>query len=375
MRILLAVVLFLLLVAVVALAILGWLYSNRILVPQPYGLLPEFEVLDVAEGTVTLPAPPSDAQFADTRREGVYNLLWQGGYGRLGEVLEDDGKRVVRRLEVTEGNPPSSGDPARLDAFVLRRDPLQDHDIPFENLALNGVAGTLHAWWVDRRGGKAVLMLHGRRRADLTETLRIMPTLLEGGYAVLALAYRNHDQSAPSPDGFYHYGATEWEDVVTGLKFLTAQGVSEVVVYAYSYGGAVALEALKHWPEGAPELRGLVLDSPLLDPRTVFRRGARKLGAPLPGLLTDWAMMVASWRSGIRWQELDQRTFAPTIQQPVLLLGGTADSTIPIELLDEFAQRLPQVVYHRLVGVEHTEGWNQDPEAYQGWVKEFLAGL
>ena len=357
---------------------LGWVMSNRFLVPQPYSLMPEFEIVAVEndeEGLlVTLPAVAQPTQFSEVRKEGVYNLLWQGGYGRLGPVEVDSGDRVVRRLTELTGERPRAGDPARLDVTIYRRDPLLDHGIPFEELELEGEAGTLHAWWIEAASGRrAVLALHGRRRADRTETLRILPTLVDEEWSVMALAYRNHDRSDPSPDGLFHYGASEADDALVAVAELARRGVDQVVLYGFSMGGAVALEAAGRWPQDAPELLGIVLDSPLLDPREVIRKGARDAGVPLPDLTADLALFVGRFRTGVNWDSLDQRRSAAEIGVPVLLFAGTADETIPIGLVDEFAAKVEAPLeYRRLEGVEHVEAWNRGRARYEEAVREFL---
>ena len=351
---------------------IGWFFSDSILKPQPYGLMPEFEILEVAEGKVVLPAPKSSAQFADTRRSGTYGLLWEGGYGLLGEAAADDGERVTRALALISGPIPSAGDAARMDNFIYWRNPKEDHGLEYEALTLQGQEGALQAWWLPQAKDTAVLMLHGRRRGAIQETLRILPTLHRMGYSILSLSYRNHSESDPSADGFFHYGDSEWEDAVTGLEYLQAQGIKRVVLYGFSMGSSVALETLERMPAGLPEPVALIIDSPLLDPRTVFRQGARKMGLPLANIITDWALLVARFRAGIDWQTLDQRRTAAQIAIPVLLIAGAADSTVPIALVDEFAAQVSDIEYRRLNGVEHVEAWNGTPEAYEGWVRNFL---
>ncbi|UCH25129.1 MAG: alpha/beta fold hydrolase [Trueperaceae bacterium] len=367
-------IVFSLAITVLALVLVGWHFSNHILVPKPYTLMPEFEVLEAGDGTVTLPLPSRKEQFADTLRTGVYNLLWQGGYGRLGEMLEQGDHRVVRKLEIVCGRPPQTGDAARIDITVFRRDPWQDHEIPFEDLSLSGESGLLRAWWVDQGAETAVLMLHGRRRADRTETLRAMPVVVETGLSVLSLAYRNHDQSDPCSSGFYRYGAGEYRDVLTAVEFLTEHGVRHIVIYGFSMGGAVALEALKRWPATLAQPLALIFDSPLLDPRTVFKQGARAMGMGIfSHPLIELVLLVGGRRAKLNWSALDQPQSAAEITVPVLLVAGTADQTIPIHLIDRFAERLQAPLsYRRLEGVDHVEAWNSDPEAYQGWLKTFL---
>lgn len=377
------VVVVLLVFAVLAVALLGvgWYFSNRILEPAPYQLFPEFEVEGFEAGRVRLPAPPDDpAQFARTRAEGTYGLIWRGdapfepgaGYGRLGPVVDEVDGAVVRPLETVQGDPPRAGDPARLDITLYRRDPMADHGIPFEAVDLRSDVD-LAGWWIDGERDTAVLMVHGRRRADLTETLRILPTLVERGHPVLAVAHRNHRFSDPAPDGRYRYGATEWSDVLAGAAFLRDRGAERIVIYAFSYGALLGFEALERWPDDAPEVAGIVLDSPMLDARTVVRQGAANLGLPLAGPLADFAMFIARLRTGVRFGDLDARTAAPDLAAPLLVFAGTADGTIPIELVDEFVARVPApVAYRRLDGVEHVEAWNVDPEAYENDVRAFL---
>ncbi|MEZ4607787.1 MAG: alpha/beta fold hydrolase [Deinococcales bacterium] len=214
-------------------------------------------------------------------------------------------------------------------------------------------------------------MIHGRRRGELKETLRAMPTLVELGYSVLSISYRNHSGSAMSQDGLYHYGATEWQDVKLGYDFLKEQGFERVVLYGFSMGAAISLELLERL-EDKSHIQALILDSPMLDAPTVFLTGARQLG--LPDILSNLAITVAGWRIGINWSSLDQRLLASQMTQPILLIGGVRDSTIPISLLDDFASRVKSpLVYKRIDEAEHVESWNLDPQAYATWLTDFLS--
>ncbi|HET8985134.1 MAG TPA: alpha/beta fold hydrolase [Trueperaceae bacterium] len=377
----LLVLLVLVLVVAAALAAVGWVFSSRVIVPAPYGLMPEFDITSVAPDTgqgmsVTLPVEPEPNQHANTLVDGVYGLLWEGGHARLGDVTARDAFSAVRRLGPVTGTAPTAGVPARIDNFVFRNDPLTDLGIAFEELSLAGPEGALRAWFVPGTSRTAVLVLHGRRRGELIETLRMLGPLDELGLPTLALAYRNHDRSDPSSDGLYHYGADEWQDAVVGVRELAARGADRVVLFGLSMGGAVALEAVKHWSADLPELVGVVLDSPLVDVYDTIELGAVKAALPLPGPLTRLALYVAGLRTGVDFSELSQARTAGAIPVPVMVIAGVADSTVPIESVDTFTAgiRTP-LTYHRLEGVEHVEAWNVDPDRYAAWLSAFVGSL
>ncbi len=382
----------LVIVVVAAVLAVGWVLSSRVIVPAPYGLMPEFEILAVeplSSGepealAVTLPVFDDPSQHADTRVQGTYGLLWEGGHGLLGAVLDAAASgtepSVSRALTVVEGTAPAAGQSARIDNFVYRRNPQADFGIAYEELELAGEQGSLRAWYVPGQGRTGVLLLHGRRRGELIETLRMIKPLHEQGLTVLALAYRNHDRSAASDDGLYHYGASEWQDAIVGARLLAERGADRVILYGLSMGGAVALEALERWGGEAagtlPEPVGVILDSPLVDPFAVVELGAVKAGLPLPGPLTRLALTVAGWRTGTDFADLRQADDAGDVPVPVMVIAGVEDSTVPIAAVDEFtaALRTP-LTYHRLPGVEHVEAWNHDPEAYAEWLRAFVASL
>ncbi len=412
-------VLVVVLLLVGALAALGWVLSSRMLVPAPYGLMPEFEITDVraapsagAEGTaaeaasesfagetatwppmplpeplaaatadaaaatVVLPEPVSARQHANTLREGVYALMWEGGHGLLGPVLSHADGQVQREVRLLSGQLPQPGAQAHMDNFVYRQDPMADLGLEFEELTLAGPVGDLRAWFVPADGGTAVLMLHGRRRGELIELQRPLSAFNQLGLPALALAYRNHDASADSPDGLFHYGASEWEDALVGARELARRGYDRVVLYGASMGGAVALEALERWPADAPEVVGIVLDSPLVDPYPVIALGAEKAGLPLPDLASQLGILMAGVRTGADFGGLRQYRTAGGIAAPVLLFAGEDDSTVPIESIDRFAAAVAApLTYVRLAGVEHVEAWNQDPARFQEQLRTFLASL
>ena len=368
------------LAAVAALAAVGWVFSDRVLVPAPYQLLPEFELVDVTplgdgafEVAMPLPAPDADPpQHARTGVEGRYGLLWEDGAGRLGEIVGRADGTIVRRVALTRGSAPKAGDPARMDV-TLFADP-GDRGLAYQEVLVPGPLGDLPGWWLPGRDEDAIVVFHGRRRADRSEALRMLPTLVDEGASVLVVSYRNHDASPPSPDGFYHYGAGEVDDALAAVAWLAERGVERIALVGYSMGSAVATLALDRWPKEAAEPVGLILDSPLIDPEPIFAQGARRSSLPAPAFLAAVTTRVAGWRTGVDFGSLDLRRLAPEVEVPVLLIAGEADTTIPVATVDAFADALPLLyAYLRLPDVEHVEGWNAVTDRYEEAVAEFLA--
>jgi fermentation-respiration switch protein FrsA (DUF1100 family) len=122
-------------------------------------------------------------------------------------------------------------------------------------------------------------------------------------------------------------------------------------------------------------VKGVILDSPVLDLEAVIDAGAAERG--IPSVLTGVAKWIASMRFDIDWDALDQvervGEFDPEL--PILLFHGTEDATVPVEISDAFAAALSSVQYERVEGADHAYPWNVDPVSYQDRVLRFLAGL
>lgn len=393
------IVIFLIL-ALIAVAVVSWYASGLALTPRPYSLLPEFNVLAVEgfkgapSGTVTLSLGNTDNEYADPSSLGNYNLLYEGGYGPLGAIVSQEPDRVTRQLRLAKGVAPQVGQEARVDTFYYRENPKEDLGANYQDLELAGEVGAIKAWWLPNAPDEkvdtgaatavpveelspnpsktAIMMLHGRRRAALPEMLRMMPAMLELGYPILAMSYRNHSGSVET--GRYGYGSSEWRDAALGLQFLQEKGIEKVVIFATSMGGSVAMELLEHNPQPSPQVVGLIFDSPLVQAREVLRFGGIRMG--LPAFISPVLLWTVAQRGGLDWQELDHIASIANYNIPLLLIAGADDQTVPITLLDAFAQRAQEggslVGYYRLEDAGHVAIWNANPQEYSRWLQEFL---
>ena len=92
-----------LVIVVAGVGYVGWTFSNSILVPQPYGLQAEFAIASSTPETVTLPLPPNANQYANTRKDGLFTLVWEGGTGMLGGILVEGPETLTRDFELLRG--------------------------------------------------------------------------------------------------------------------------------------------------------------------------------------------------------------------------------------------------------------------------------
>ena len=113
-----------------------------------------------------------------------------------------------------------------------------------------------------------------------------------------------------------------------------------------------------------------MLDAPILDWRATIAFQAQKRS--VPGVIATVAESIASIRSGINFDALDQSNL-PQTAIPILLFHGTNDMSTPIEVSDAFARAHPDfVTYERIPYAGHTESWNTDPQVYDDELTAFL---
>ncbi|WP_181784432.1 prolyl oligopeptidase family serine peptidase, partial [Pseudonocardia pini] len=227
-------------------------------------------------------------------------------------------------------------------------------------------------WLVPGDRDTWVVAVHGRggRRR---EALRILPTLHRLGLPTLVISYRNDDAAPASPDGHFHLGDSEWEDMEAAAAYAHAHGARRIVVAAWSMGAAITGAFLDRSPV-AESVVAQVWDAPLVDWRATLRRQARN--RLLPPQLVGIATVSARRRIGIDFDEFDLRRHPPARRPPTLIVHSTPDTAVPIGPTRALAAAGPDLDWPiRLVevaGVEHTASWNADPERYEQLVTEFL---
>ena len=330
---------------------------------------------------------------AETQRAGRYGLEWNGGHAVVGEVLGLTAQTVVRRLETTEaletaealeaagtpkkagavgGNPLGVGTTVRITPLVFTGDPLTACGLAFTGIDIHGELGRMPAWFLPGARGLCVIAVHGLG-ADRRQVLPLLPLLDQLKAPLLVVTYRNDEGAPRSPDGLGHLGDSEWRDVDAAIRFAVDGGARRIVLLGWSVGASMALQAVAH-SAYREAVRGLVLDSPVLDWRGTVRRQATRRGVPVP--LAELGARAAQGRSGVDPQAFDRLGLGTDLDVPVLLFHSADDTVAPVAAARRLARRRDDLVlYEEFTGAEHAALWNTDPGRYEKTLRRFLTPL
>jgi alpha-beta hydrolase superfamily lysophospholipase len=360
----------------------GWVFAGQI---NGDGLEPKAPArnygvtVDAVEGDlITL---GGDDEALDDA--GAYGLVWDDGFGHVGEVESATDGAVRRPFVLIEGESPPMGPiEVDLDAWMYPTDP-GDASLAFADNTYDAGLGPMDAWYVPSAESVArrwAIHIHGWR-ADRRETIRLLPLFAASGIDSLVIEYRN-DSSAPAdPSGLYRFGRTEWEDVEAAVRHALDQGAEEVVLVGYSTGAAAAMSFVERSPL-AGTVAGAVFDAPNIDFGRVVKTEAQNTrllpGLPftVPPTVTATAMAIADVRFDVDWGSIDYVGRAGDWDTPTLVFHGDADGTVPLAVSEDFAATSPDLVELVVIeGADHVTSWNVDRTRYETELLEFLASL
>lgn len=179
-----------------------------------------------------------------------------------------------------------------------------------EDVFLTTPDGTrIHGWWHEAGpGAPAVLHLHGNA-GNIGGRTPIAAGFLRHGISVFMLDYRGYGRSQGKPveEGVY-------EDARTALAWVEERaGPGGVVLHGASLGGAVAARLASE----RPHVAGLILES-------TFTSLEEMAGVAYPFLPT--------FLRGRLGGQFDTLSLIPGLRMPILLIHGSADTLIPVEM-------------------------------------------
>lgn len=351
----------------------AWHCATELLDPHRAGDPYTLRLVAVDGQSVTLPATP------DTQEPGVCCLQWPGGYGLLGAEVRATPQGVRRDLTDRVGVPPVPGGRTRIKRHAYEGDPGQAFGLDFEEIGVPTPLGPMPAWLVpsipspNGHGARRwAVIVHGRggSRAGM---LRLVPVLHDLGLTSLVITYRNDPGAPRGPDGLFHLGDTEWLDLEAAVHEARSRGASDVIAFGDSMGGAIAMQFLERSPVSGI-VKGVVLDSPVLDWAPVLALAGRQLR--VPPIVLALAKRLVALRTGLRWERLNQVSRADELAVPVLIIHGDADETVPAVTSAAYAAARPDLVkYLPVPGAGHVEGWTSDRDGCDEAVRTFVRNL
>lgn len=355
--------------AVLALAwvVLAWFHANAIraefLVPTNHPEPAPLTVLANEAGRIVLP------RTDDTVRVGVWGVRGDDGYAQMSTIVRIDDETVERGVRTLDGEIDAE-DAVVMDVDAFSGDPRSAHGIGFEDLVVPADIGPHDAWFIDGRRATWVVFVHGRGDDRLTESLRMLPSLVEQGYPVMVTSYRNDVRATASDSGMRLWGLEEWRDVEAAVQLAVRKGARDVVVVGSGFGASVVSMFLHESPE-IGVVRGVVYDSPMLDFEQVVSEWASGTGTPR---IVAWlGRRLASVRFGVEWKELDQLRRVEEFDVPMLVLAGGEDPVTDPDTAAAFADGLgDRARFARFEQAAHGDLWNTDAERYEGVLVEWL---
>lgn len=215
--------------------------------------------------------------------------------------------------------------------------------------------GELYGWWVpaEQSNAPTILYLHGNYRNignNVEHTLRLHKL----GFNVLLPDYRGFGKSS----GGRPNEAKVYEDAEAAWQYLLKQrGVQpgQAFIYGHSLGGAIAIDLAAHHSESA----GLITESTFTSMAEMGK--------------LSYAYLPVDWLLNQRFESLKK---IAALKIPVLLIHGTWDKTVPVEMAQQLYAAAPQPKILNLIeGGEHNNsaavGWTEYRDAMTAFVKQY----
>lgn len=216
----------------------------------------------------------------------------------------------------------------------------------------------LQLWWLPNGAADAptLLYLHGTFR-NLFQNYRKIDALRSAGYDVLAVEYRGWGESTfvlPSEKTINADAAVAWRELVRRQP-----DPARRVIFGHSMGGGVAVELASQKHAGR-DYGALILESTF----TRFPDVAKANG------VIGW---IASWFATQQFDSVDK---IGKVDAPILIMHGTADKTVPIELGRGLYEAAPAGTrWLPFEGGSHSGLDKEQPQRYRDAVQGVIAQI
>lgn len=313
-----------------------------------------------------------------TAAPGIYNVWFEhGGWAQLGADVEDRGFTLVARTVTgtSEGLMPVAGDQVSWSGIFYASP--SDAGLAHRDVDIVDLAGHAPSWRID--GDLSIWAIHvhglGSPRAG---TLRGVQVATELGYTSLVVSYRNDGEGPAVGNGRSTLGVTEVDDVDAAIGYAIRRGAERVVLFGWSMGASIALQ-LAHRAAYRDLIVGLVLDSPVLDWRSVIQANCKRAGLPskagelaMPWLTRKPLSRMAGLPTALPLDDFNWVKNAHELEVPTLILHGTQDDSVPFANSKRLLDQRPDVIKLKAFDAGHTLNWNSDRERWQSTTAAWL---
>ncbi len=199
-----------------------------------------------------------------------------------------------------------------------------------------------------------VLYFHGNDR-NISNHLEQTQHLHQLGYNVLLADYRGYGKSGggkPSETKVYEDAEAVWK---YWIKWRGGQP-GKTFIYGHSLGGAIAINLALHHPEAA----GLIVESTFTSMQAMGE--------------INYAYLPVSLLLNQRFESLKKM---PQLKLPVLIIHGTWDPRVPVEMARQLYAAAPEPKKLLLIeGGEHSDsgtiGWVQFRDTVSTFVRKYV---
>ena len=216
----------------------------------------------------------------------------------------------------------------------------RDLKMNYEEVSFRTADGLmLRGWYIPsaKKTEQTLILLHGYP----ADKGNILPPLafLHENFNILLFDFRYLGKSEGS---YSTAGAKEVEDLLAAIQFLKGRGITEVGVWGFSMGGAVALMAI----DKAPEIRAVISESSYSSLAAMAFELMRipLLNYPIAYLVGLWAKLFL----GIDVRDASPADRIRNTSIPILLIHSSADAVIPFshaQLLQQALAKNPNAEF------------------------------
>jgi hypothetical protein len=211
----------------------------------------------------------------------------------------------------------------------------------------------IHGWWMPSSDVSTVLLyLHGNG-SNNGDGVDLAANFRQLGLSVLAIDYRGYGKSSstfPNETRVYEDAEAAWNYLIDRQQIKP----QNIFIYGHSLGGAIAIDlAKKH-----SEMAGLIVFGTFTSMRDMVDINSLLKILPLNWILT---------------QKFDSFNKIKSLQVPILIVHGTDDRVVPVNMSQDLFAAAPEPKQLVLIpGGDHNDLFPGNDPKYRRIVQQFI---